>query len=87
MFPALTRDNVTLVKRSVAAVNERGVIDTDGVEYPADVIVMATGFQPWNFLATLKLVGRGGREIHGAWGDTARSVSRAFKWPGFRTSS
>jgi hypothetical protein len=70
LFPALTRDNVSLIKRSVAAVNERGVIDTEGVEYPADVLVMATGFQPWNFLATLKLVGRGGREIHGVWGDT-----------------
>jgi cation diffusion facilitator CzcD-associated flavoprotein CzcO len=73
LFPALTRENVSLIKRSVAAVNERGVIDTEGVEYPADVLVMATGFQPWNFLATLKLVGRGGREIHGAWGDTSEA--------------
>ena len=70
LLPALTRENVSLIQRSVAAVNERGLIDTDGVEHPADVIVMATGFQPWNFLATLKLIGRGGREIHGVWGDT-----------------
>lgn len=69
LFPALTRENVTLVQRSVAAANERGLIDTEGDEYPVDVIVMSTGFQPWNFLATLKVVGRGGREIHGVWGD------------------
>jgi cation diffusion facilitator CzcD-associated flavoprotein CzcO len=69
LFPALTRDNVTLIQRSVAAVNERGLIDTDGIEYPCDVIVMSTGFQPWNFLATLQVIGRGGREIHGVWGD------------------
>jgi cation diffusion facilitator CzcD-associated flavoprotein CzcO len=69
LLPALTRDNVTLVQRSVEAVSERGLIDTHGTEYPVDAIVMSTGFQPWNFLATLKLIGRGGREIHGVWGD------------------
>jgi cation diffusion facilitator CzcD-associated flavoprotein CzcO len=69
LLPALTRDNVTLVPRSVEAVSERGLIDNDGVEHPVDVIVMATGFQPWNFLASLKVIGRGGREIHGVWGD------------------
>lgn len=31
--------------------------------------MIATGFQPWNFLATLKVIGRGGRTIHGVWGD------------------
>lgn len=69
LLPALTRDNVTLVPRSVEAVNERGLIDNEGVEHPVDAIVMATGFQPWNFLVTLKLIGRGGRSIHGVWGD------------------
>ena len=66
LLPALTRDNVTVVPRSVEAVSE---IDSEGVEHPVDAIVMATGFQPWNFLATLKVIGRGGREIHGVWGD------------------
>jgi len=69
LLPALTRDNVTLVPRSVVAVNERGLIDDAGTEHPVDAIVMATGFQPWNFLATLDVVGRGGRSIHGVWGD------------------
>jgi cation diffusion facilitator CzcD-associated flavoprotein CzcO len=69
LLPALTRDNVTVVPRSVEAVSERGLIDSEGVEHPVDAIVMATGFQPWNFLATLKVIGRGGREIHGVWGD------------------
>jgi len=69
LLPALTRDNVTLVPHSVVSVSERGLIDDAGVEHPVDAIVMATGFQPWNFLSTLKLIGRGGRSIHGVWGD------------------
>ncbi len=69
LFPALTRDNVTLVQRSVVAVSERGVIDHEGVEHPADVLVMATGFQPWNFLASLNVKGRAGRSLRAVWGD------------------
>lgn len=69
LLPALTRDNVTLVPRSVVAANERGLIDAEGDEHPVDAIVMATGFQPWNFLATIDVTGRGGRSIHGVWGD------------------
>jgi cation diffusion facilitator CzcD-associated flavoprotein CzcO len=69
LFPALKRDNVKLVPRAVASVTENGVVDVDGVEHPCDVLVMATGFQPWNFLKTLSVVGRDGRSIHGVWGD------------------
>lgn len=69
LFPSLKRDNVRLVSRAVVSVTEHGVIDSDGVEHPADVLVMATGFQPWNFLKSLKLIGRKGRNIHGVWGD------------------
>ncbi len=68
-LPALTRDNVSVVPRSVVRVTERGVVDDAGVEHPADVLVMATGFEPWNFLHTLRLIGRRTRSIHGVWGD------------------
>jgi cation diffusion facilitator CzcD-associated flavoprotein CzcO len=69
LFPALLRDNVELVPRAVTRVTEHGVVDSDGIEHPADVLVMATGFQPWDFLKNFRLVGRAGRTIAGAWGD------------------
>jgi cation diffusion facilitator CzcD-associated flavoprotein CzcO len=69
LFPALTRDNVKVVPRSVESVTSDGVVDDAGVEHKVDVLVMATGFQPWNFLHTLKLIGRSGRSVHGVWGD------------------
>jgi cation diffusion facilitator CzcD-associated flavoprotein CzcO len=69
LYPSLLRDNVQLVPRAVTSVTETGVVDSDGVEHPADVLVMATGFQPWNFLKNFHLVGRYGRTIGGVWGD------------------
>ena len=66
-YPALKRDNVELIPRSVARVTETGVVDVDGVEYPIDVLVIATGFQPTNYLAHLEVIGRGGRSLHVSW--------------------
>ena len=68
-YPALLRDNVEVVPRGVVSVREHAVVDEAGVEHPIDVLVMATGFQPWNFLASIEVVGDGGRELHGVWGD------------------
>ena len=55
------KDNVELVPRAVAAVTPTGLVDTEGAERTVDVIVMATGFQPTNYLARVRVVGCGGR--------------------------
>ena len=44
-----------------------GIVDVDGVERTVDVLVMATGFQPANYLARLEVVGRTGRTLHEYW--------------------
>jgi cation diffusion facilitator CzcD-associated flavoprotein CzcO len=67
-YPALLRPNVELVPKAVAGLTKKGVIDTSGEEREIDVLVLATGFQPANFLSTLRIVGRGGRSIHEVWG-------------------
>jgi cation diffusion facilitator CzcD-associated flavoprotein CzcO len=82
LFPALKRDNVELVSRAVTAVTEDGVIDSGGDEHKIDVLVMATGFQPWNFLSNLELLGRGGRSIHGVWGEEPEAYL-GIQVPGF----
>lgn len=81
-YPALKRDNVRLVPRPVASVTPRAVIDADGVEHPVDVIVMATGFQPTRYLAHLRVVGRGGRDLHEHWADEPRAFL-GITVPGF----
>ena len=66
-YPALKRDNVELVPRAVASLTRTGVVDTDGVERPVDVIVLATGFQPADYLARLPVTGRDGQTLHDYW--------------------
>lgn len=72
-YPALKRDNVTLVARAVQSVTARGIVDADGVEHPVDAIVFSTGFKA-SFLSTLQVVGRNGVELQDAW----KGESRAF---------
>ncbi|MCU0273325.1 MAG: NAD(P)/FAD-dependent oxidoreductase [Acidimicrobiales bacterium] len=72
-YPALKRENVQLVPRAVERVTPTGVVDADGVEHDADVLVLATGFQPTNYLAHLQVVGRSGRELHDVWAGEPRA--------------
>ncbi len=82
LYPALKRDNVELVSRAVVSVTQDGVVDSAGEEHKIDVLVMATGFQPWHFLSTLKLVGRAGRSIRGVWGEEPEAYL-GIQVPGF----
>jgi len=66
-YSALKQDNVELVPRAVAEVTPTGVVDTDGVERAVDMIVMATGFQPTNYLSRVRVVGRGGQTLPDYW--------------------
>jgi cation diffusion facilitator CzcD-associated flavoprotein CzcO len=66
-YPALKEPNVELIPKAVASVTPTGVVDVDGVERKIDVLVMATGFQPANYLARLEVVGRTGRTLQEYW--------------------
>ncbi|MFT3852088.1 MAG: NAD(P)/FAD-dependent oxidoreductase [Ilumatobacteraceae bacterium] len=68
-LPTFNRPNVTLVDTApvgVQEINERGVVH-DGVEYPLDVLVYATGFQ-WMATSTFnQVIGRDGRSLSDKW--------------------
>jgi cation diffusion facilitator CzcD-associated flavoprotein CzcO len=66
-YPALLRDNVELIPHAVTHVTPNCVVDETGCEREVDVLVMCTGFQPTNFLATIDIIGRDGVSIHEAW--------------------
>ena len=71
-YPALKRDNVDLVPRAVERVTPKGLVDADGLEHEVDVIILATGFQPTNYLARLDVAGVGGRTLSEYWNDEPR---------------
>ena len=81
-YPALKEENVELVPRAVASVTRTGIVDADGVERAADVIVMATGFQPANYLARLRVVGRDDRVLQEHWAGEPRAYL-GITVPGF----
>ncbi|MCC6918005.1 MAG: NAD(P)/FAD-dependent oxidoreductase [Alphaproteobacteria bacterium] len=68
-LPVFNLPHVHLVDTAplgVQEINERGVVH-DGVEYPLDVLVYATGFQ-WMGTATFnKITGRDGRSLKQKW--------------------
>ncbi len=68
-LPTFNLPHVTLVDTApsgVQEINERGVVH-EGVEYPLDVLVYATGFQ-WMATSTFNMItGRDGQTLKGKW--------------------
>ena len=68
-LPTFNKPNVNLVNTAplgVAKINEKGVVH-DGVEYPLDVLIYATGFQ-WMATSTFNMIlGRNGQSLNDKW--------------------
>jgi cation diffusion facilitator CzcD-associated flavoprotein CzcO len=80
-YPTLTRPNVELVTERIAAVTPGGIRDAAGVERPADVLVLATGFATHGFVAPMEIVGRDGA-LAQEWAEVARAYL-GLSVPGF----
>ena len=78
----LRRDNVELVRCGVGRIEADAVVDGEGVRHPADVLVYATGFRVNDFLGSIRVTGRGGRDLHEAWGEKP-SAHLGITIPGF----
>ncbi|WP_181456690.1 flavin-containing monooxygenase [Pseudomonas fluorescens] len=73
-YPSFHKKSVNLVAKAVSRVTEKGIVDSDGVERPADVLIMATGFQTANYLANLKVAGRKGIDLHATWNNEPKAL-------------
>jgi 4-hydroxyacetophenone monooxygenase len=78
----LTRSHVSLINSGVARLQPGGVVDGEGVEHPADVIVYATGFRPNEMLLPMRIVGRDGVNLREQWGDRPKAYL-GMTMPGF----
>jgi cation diffusion facilitator CzcD-associated flavoprotein CzcO len=72
-YPTLTRPNVDLVTDPIAEVTPHGIRLQDGTERPADVLVLATGFQTHGFVAPMEIVGSDGRSLAQEWANVPRA--------------
>ena len=70
---ALHRDNVQLTTTEIAKIVPEGIVTVDGELHAVDVIIYGTGFQASKFLTPMKVVGKGGVDLHHRWDGDARA--------------
>jgi 4-hydroxyacetophenone monooxygenase len=70
---ALQRDNVSLLTDSIDRIVEQGIVTVDGTLHECDVLIYGTGFAADQFLVTMEIVGRGGRELVSGWDGNAHA--------------
>lgn len=69
----LQRDDVALVTEAIREIIPEGIVTTDGVLHPADLLIYGTGFDASHFLTPMRVVGRGGVDLHQRWHGDARA--------------
>jgi 4-hydroxyacetophenone monooxygenase len=79
---ALSRPDVDLVTTPIDEITPNGVLTADGEEYPADVLIYGTGFRASEFVAPMKVFGRGGVELSEEWDGDAQAYL-GLTVPGF----
>lgn len=71
-YRALTRDNVDVIPHAVTEVRERSVVGADGVERPADAIILGTGFKILDMPIAGIVRGRERRTMDEVWEGSPR---------------
>ena len=66
-FPALSRDNVSLVTLPIAEMTAGQVITADGRPHPADVVIYASGFDTQSALSDVEIVGHDAERLSDRW--------------------
>jgi 4-hydroxyacetophenone monooxygenase len=79
---ALKQPHTELVTDGILRIEEKGIVTSDGMLHEVDIIIMATGFQASDYLAPIKVVGRGGKDLHKWWGGDCRAYL-GITMPGF----
>ncbi|HEX5598113.1 MAG TPA: NAD(P)/FAD-dependent oxidoreductase [Micromonosporaceae bacterium] len=72
-WPALTRGNVSLITSGIQEIRPGGIVTADGVEHPADTLILGTGFTVTDLPVMQHIRGSGGRTLAEAWSPTMRA--------------
>ena len=66
-FPALSRDNVTLVTSPIAEMTADQMITADGQRHGADVVIYASGFDTQSAFSDVEIVGHDAERLSDRW--------------------
>ncbi len=81
-YPAIQRDDVTLVTNPIERITPTGIVTADGTKRTCDTIVLCTGFRATEFLRGIDVVGRAGTSLHEHWAGVPRAYL-GMAVPGF----
>ncbi|MGJ8671275.1 MAG: flavin-containing monooxygenase, partial [Oceanococcus sp.] len=81
-YPAISRDNASLVTDGIDRIETNGIRTRDGHIHELDVLVLATGFKASSFILPTKVIGEQNEELGNHWDGTPRA-HRATCIPGF----
>lgn len=82
-FPALQRDNVTVVTDAITGANAEGLTDAAGTLHKVDTIIHATGFKPFSLLEGMEIVGKGGLQMADYFAGGGVRAHKTVSVPGF----
>lgn len=74
-YPMFNRKNVELITAGIKEIRAHSIVTSDGVERPADCIILGTGFvvDPRVYMKDFPLTGCNGHDIHKDWADVAEA--------------
>ena len=81
-YRAIRSENADVVTAEIEEITPHGIRTADGREHDIDLLILATGFQPHNYMRPMKLYGRDGLDIDDAWAKGPRAY-RMTAIPGF----
>jgi len=67
-YNAIQEPNAELVTENISHIAPEGVVTKDGQLHPLDILVLSTGFKPFNFMRPMNLLGKNGVSIDSVWG-------------------
>lgn len=81
-YAAIQQPNAALVTDGIAHVEAGGIRTEDGILHELDLLILATGFDPFYFLGGTKVIGTGGGTLGQAW-EEANQGYLGVAVPGF----
>lgn len=82
-FDALLRPNVVLTTDRIKRITPKGVLMESGREHEFDLLVLASGFRPNDFLWPMDFVGRDGITLNELWAKDGARAYLGMMMPGF----
>ncbi|TGL61963.1 NAD(P)/FAD-dependent oxidoreductase [Leptospira ognonensis] len=77
-YDAIQKPNADLVTEAIEKITPEGVVTKDGKIHQLDVLVLATGFHPFNFMRPMNLTGENGVKIDDVWSKKIQAYRSMF---------